>query len=352
MNESFIRQKRGKKDSKATSAAIKRDIDVFHTKIAKLVSEDRSHTNRHMQWNQHMKQAEEATLAITSEIDSLSQIPAEELELSQENKASWAEAKRRQSSLRATLLHNQEAARREKTSIQNEAHSAMQKKERLLSRKIKLNDQCDKLETVTAEGLNVKERKSSEQAARDLQRLQIEHDLQERMTSLSQAWQESRYSITHIISQTQLVEKAFRDQQFMSSAPPNLEERPLTPEGDLPGENPQNSAAAAHRFPAFGTPESLNGLRSHSNSLRNSDSRPRSTSLLSSNSNYVEFEEQPSAPPLPSRAVGVIRQRGRKHSGASAGGSSGSNSQRDPASPVVGNRGVQGSPVSKTVWNQ
>ena len=305
-----------------------------------------------MQWNQHIKQADEAVLAITGEIESLNEIPAEEMKLSQDKKASWAETKRRHSVLRETLLHNQEVARREKTSVQSEAHSAMQKKERLLVRKAKLNDQRDKLESVTTEGLNDKERKSSEQAAKDLQRLQIEHDLQERMATLSQAWQESRYSIAHVMSQAQLVENAFRDQQLMSSALPNLEGRPLTPEGDLPGENPHNSAAAAHRFPAFGTPESINGLRSHSNSLRNSDSRPRSTSLLSSNSNYVEFEEQTLVPAVTSRAVGAIRQRGRKHSGASAGGSSGSNSQRDPASPVVGNRGAQSSPVGKTVWNQ
>ena len=352
LNDSYVRQKRSKKDSKATSASIKKDIDVFHTKISKLAGEDRSHTNRHLQWNQHTRQADEAIAQLNIEIESLGSIPEEELKTSRDSKARWEDTKQQQAGTRDNLLRSKDATHRERISIQNEAHSALQKKERLLSRKLKLNDQCGKLESATAEGLNDKERKNSEQAAKDLQRLQLEHDLQDRVTNLNQTWNDSRYSIAHFMSQAQLLDNAFHEQQMLATTLTNADGRPLTPEGDLPGENPQNAAATAHRFPAFGTPESSGGLRSHSDSLRHTDSRPRSTSLLSGNSNYVDFEDQDPAPPMPSRAVEAIRGRGRKRSGASAGGSSGSNSQRDPASPVVGNRGAQDSPVGKPIWNQ
>ena len=299
-----------------------------------------------------MKQADEAISTHSSEIESLGCVPEEELMASRDSKTRWEETKRRQAATRDALLRSKDVAHREKSSIQSEAHSASQKKERLLSRKSKLNDQCGKLESATAEGLNDKERKNSEQAAKDLQRLHIEQDLQDRMTNLNQTWHDSRYSIAHFMSQAQLLDNAFQEQHILSTAATTTDGRPLTPEGDLPGENPNNAAAAAYRFPAFGTPESSGGLRSHSDSLRYSDSRPRSTSLRSGNSNYMDFEDQDPAPPMPSRAVEAIRGRGRKRSGGSAGGSSGSNSQRDPTSPVVGNYGVQDSPVGRPVWNQ
>ncbi|KAL9132131.1 MAG: hypothetical protein Q9217_000065 [Psora testacea] len=342
LNESNARQKRSKKENKAVSSTIKKDIDVFNGKISKLGSENRAHINRHLQWNQHIRQADEAVSSITNEIESLGCIPEEELKISRDKKASWDEARRQQTATREQLFCGKDAAYREKSAVQNEAASVQQKKDRLLARRAKLNDQLERLQSATAQGLTDKERKNSEQAAKDMERMRAEQQLQEQISSYNQAWQESRLLFSHYMHQAQDFESAFQEQQALASAP-RPEERPLTPEGDLPGENPQNAAAAPFRFPTFGTADPTGGLRSHSGSIRHIDHRPRSTSLLSGNSHYTDFEDQDPAPPMPSRAVEAIRDRGRKRSGGSAGGSSGSNSQRDPASPVVGNR-AQDSP--------
>ncbi|KAL2037407.1 hypothetical protein N7G274_009892 [Stereocaulon virgatum] len=348
LSESQARQKRSKKESKIASAALKKDIDVLNSKISKLAGEDKAHTNRHLQWNQHTKQADEAVNFITGEIESLGCVPEDDLKASREKKAAWEEARNTQTLARDTLFRTKESAHREKSAVQTETITAQQKRERLQGRKTKLNEQHERLESVTSQGLDEKQRKNSEQAAKDLERLAMEQRCRESMTNCQQVLQESQYQAQQAWHQCRMVEAAFYEQQAM---PTSLGERPITPEGDLPGTVLHQTPAPGFRFPAFGSPDHLNGLRSHSGSLRHNDHRPRSTSLLSGNSVYADFEDDDPAPPMPTRAVEVIRERGRKQSGGSGSGSSGS--QRDPASPLVGNT-AQMSPVGKRspVWNQ
>lgn len=346
LSEAQIRQKRGKKDNKAASASLKKDIEVFSAKISKLGGEDKAHLNRHLQWNQHTRQADEAVASLSEEIESMGCLPEDEIRLSREGKASWDEARTHQTATRDDLFRCKESAHQEKSSIHAEATSAQQKKERLLTRKSKLNDQYDRLESATSQGLDERERKNSEQAAKDEERLQIENRSLDQLAHYQQSIQDSRYVTQQTWQQARLVAGAFDKQQRMSTPD---EERPITPEGDLPGTVPHHAAAPAFRFPAFGSPDPPNGIRSHSGSFRYSENRPRSTSMLSSNSTYADFEDQDPAPPMPARAVEVIRERGRKQSGGSGSGSSGS--QRDPASPVVGSAALMSPGKRSPVWN-
>ena len=64
LNESQARQKRGKKDSKATNLSLRKEIDSLTGKIAKIGGDDKAQTSRHLQWNQHMRQADKAVTAI------------------------------------------------------------------------------------------------------------------------------------------------------------------------------------------------------------------------------------------------------------------------------------------------
>ena len=346
LNESQIRQKRSKKDNKVTSSALKKDIDVFNSKISKIGGEDKAHQNRHLQWNQHTRQADDAVNHITGEIESLGCLPEDELSLFKERKGEWDETKDQQAVAGEDLLQDKDLAYRERSNAQNEVATSQQKRERLIGRKNKLNDQHEKLESVTTQGLDEKERKDSEQSARDLKRLHFEQQAHEQASNSQRAVQEHLYLKQQLWQQAQIVESAYHEQQMMDDS--NVE-RPITPEGDLPGTVPHQTTPA-FRFPAFGSPDQPNNLRSHSSSLRHSDHRPRSTSMRSGNSVYADFEDEDPAPPMPARAVEVIRERGRKQSGGSGSGSSGS--QRDPASPVNGSVS-QMSPVGKRspVWN-
>ena len=299
-----------------------------------------------MQWNQHIKQADEAIATIERDIEILDAIPEDETKSYNQKRGQWEEARQRHQAVSDEVRRSKENAEREMSTVQSETSSARQKKERLQARKVKLNDQLEKLEAALASEGPGRDREIGQSAARELQRAKIEQDFRKEMQMVHQAWQESRYNLSQYIGQIQ----ALQNEQQMASPATGFEGRPITPEGDLPGENSRNSAAVAPRLPAFGTPES-GGLRSHSGSMRHSE-RLRSSSLQSGNSNYVDPDEPDPAPPMPFRAAEAIREA-RKRSGGSAGGSSGSNSQRDPASPV-GSRAQQDSPLGKKspVWNQ
>lgn len=340
-SDSQARQKKAKKDNKAAFTALKREIDVFNSKISKLGGEDKAHINRHLQWNQHTRQADDAVQYLSGEIESLGCVPEDDLNLSKEKKAGWDEARNLQSVTRDDLFGAKNTAHREKLSVQNEAIATQQKRERLTGRKTKLNDQHDRLESTTIQGLDEKERKDSEQAARDHERLQYEQRGHDQLSNYQGAISESLYLKQQTWQQAQIVENAYHEQQMINDS--NFE-RPLTPEGDLPGTVPQRAIQPPFRFPAFGSPDQPSGLRSHSGSIRQNDRRPRSTSLLSGNSIYADFDDDDPAPPMPARAVEVIRERGREPSGGSGSGSS-------TSSPVVAS---QTSPVGKRspVWNQ
>ena len=343
LSESQARQKRSKKDNKAASASLKKDIEVFSAKISKLGGEDKAHLNRHLQWNQHTRQADEAVTSLSEEIESMGCLPENEVMLSKEMKASWDEARTQQTATRDELFRYKEAAHQERSSIHAEATSTQQKKERLLARKSKLNDQHDRLESATSQGLDERQRKNSEQAAKDEERLQIENRCLEDLGYHHRTIQDTRYVTRQTWLQAQTVENAYTEQQTMSRPDG---ERSITPEGDLPG---THTGGPASRFPAFGSPSPPNGIRSQSGSFRHSGSRPRSVSMLSGNRVSGDFDDQDPTPPMPARAVEVIRKKGRKHSGGSGSGSSGS--QRDPASPVVGSAALMSQGKISPVWN-
>lgn len=313
-NDSQTRQKKSKKDNKAAFTALKKEIDVFSSKVSKLGGEDRAHINRHLQWNQHTRQADDAIASINEEIESLGCIPETDLELCKEKKAYWEETRSKQSNAREDLLRSKTSAHREKSSVQSEVVATQQKRERLLSRKTKLNDQHDKLQSATTQGLDERERKNSEQAARDLERLQYEQRGRDQIMACKAAITDAYNLKQQIWQQAQNYENAFNEQQMINDS--NIE-RPLTPEGDLPGTMPHRAIQQPFRFPAFGSPDNPAGLRSHSGSLRHQDRRPRSTSMLSGNSAYAEFDDEDPAPPMPARAVEVIREKGRKRSSGS-----------------------------------
>jgi len=345
LSEAQARQKRSRKEAKTASAALKREIDVPSSKMAKVGGEERQHHNRHWQWNQNSKQADDAVAAISGEIESIGCLPEDDLKLSKETKVAWDETREHQSLARENLFQSKDDAYRVKSSAQNEAITAQQKSERLSTRKTKLNDQHKRLQSSTSQGLDDKQRKNSEQAARELERVQFEQRCHEQMAMYQRAINDSGYHVSHIRQQTQAMNDALTEKQTMDNA---QFERPLTPEGDLPGTLTHNAATSAFRYPAFGSQDQPNGLRSNSGSLRHSDHRPRSTSMFSGNSVYADFDDEDPAPPIPARAVEVIRERGRKRS--EGGGSGSSGSQRDPASPVLGS---MASPIGKRspVWN-
>ena len=352
MNEVSSQKQRIRKDGKATSAALKKDLDVLNERLNRIANNDKVLQNRQLQQTQHMRQADDTIKLIMEELASYP-IPAlDEPQDWQEEKSIWEAERSAQAKVREDLLRYKETNHRDHTALQTEALTTTQKRERLQHRTAKLSDQLNRLQSSATADSSGKEHRYSNHNAKNTQRHQIEAHLQEQISSLVRGYHELQYRGGTTWQQIRALEHSHEHQAIMTVQSPLSDSRPVTPEGDLPGTHPASANSTGIRFPAFGTPESLaslsNGYSAHPG-LRGDGSRARSTSLLSGNSVYTDFDDDPAPPPLPpmmNRGVGSLSGigMGRKGSGSGS-GSSGSGGQSpglrkgamgDRGSPLVG----------------
>lgn len=322
--------------------ALKKEVDILQAKISKIAGEDKAHLNRHLQWNQHFRQADDAVASISSEIDAMGPLPESDSKQWKAKKANWEQGRDQQSRSREGLFRCKESAYQDKSSVQSEATATQQKRERLQARGAKLNDQRERLQSATVQGLDERERKESEQAAKAMERQQVEGKTTEQIAAFCRSLQEVQYQSQQSWQQARIVENAFHQQQMMGMS---SETEPVNPEGELQGTNRLSSCTSGFRFPPIGSPDFIRHA-----SLRY-EARPRSTSMLSGNSHYTDFSDQDPAPPMPVRTVSVIDRQQSGSSGSSDRGSGGS--QCDPTSPLA-STGVRISPLGKKgspVWN-
>lgn len=349
LNESLQRQKRSKKDNKAAVAAMKKEIEILHSKISKVNGEDKAHQNRHLQWNQHTRQADEQTTALCTQIETFGSLPETDLNQWKEEKASFDEARKRQLGTREDLARFKEAVKREKSNMEAEALQAHQKLERLQSRHAKLSDQHKRLQSAAHSSHEKRERRETH---RPPKLPEAEENPNEQITIYAQAIEEIRFSTAKIWQQIQLHESLFQQNQQMAT---NLSDR-VTPEGDLTTHAP-TSNMSGFIFPTLAPSDSSSPLLHSNLSPLRLETRHRSVSLLSGNSVYTDFSDQDPAPPMPlSSNLARRAMRGRQPSSSSGSGSGSVSSQKEQISPVGGvslPRPIE-SPVEKRkspVWN-
>lgn len=348
LNDVSSQQRRIRKDGKAASAALRKDLDLLNDRMNKVGNNDRGLLNRQLQQSQHMRQADDAINLISDELESYAKLPLDEPQDWQQQKSIWENGRSVQAKIREDLLHFKQINHRDHAALQTEALTTTQKRERLQHRAAKLSDQLNRLQSSAMAGTSGKERHFSEYNAKNSQRHQMEAHLQEQLSNLVRGFHELQYRGRNTWQQIQALEQAYEQQAIMASQSPLSDSRPITPEGDLPGIHPASTNSTGFRFPSFSTPESLaslpNGHGVHSG-FRNEGSRARSTSLLSGNSVYTDFDDDiaPPMPPLMNRGVGSLSGMGMGRKGSASGsgsGSSGSGGQSPRLRKgVVGDRG-------------
>ena len=269
-----------------------------------------------MQWNQQSRQAEEAIAAMSIELESMGSIPEDLQNQWLSQKSEWENEEKLLSDARRELSSAKDIAQQEKAALQTEATGLQQKRERLAARSTKLQEQHQRLQSANAQGLNEKERREAELAAKAQDRRQIDEEWRRQTTELEHKADGTRQEILSFRQQIQFFASAYneRHMQVMNAAM----DRSSLPEAE-PSSHP--SMVPGFTFPAPGQAEQA-GIRSNSASLR-TEFRPRSTSLLSGEHGAAnDFDDQDPAPPMPSSKP-MGKTRGRKQS-ASAGSSIGS----------------------------
>lgn len=283
---------------------------------------------------------------MSNELDSMDSIPQDDSEQWTETKREWEVGKSQRDKARKELLRCKETAHEERFAMQAEGTSTHQKRDRLTARGTQLNDKYQRLMSATAQGLSERERREAEVVAKIADRRQFEERSQEQVTQIQRSVQEVQVSAQQAWQQVHVFSSAHQRQQSMNAA---IDE-PIMPQADMTGAiaPPTLTAASNFRFPGYASTEQPT-MRGGSSTNFRYDVRPRSTSVLSSNSVYADFDDQDPAPPMPSLRP-IAKFRGRQESGSSGSGSG--SSQRDPMSPAMGSVRMssaekRGSPV----WN-
>ncbi|KAL8952716.1 MAG: hypothetical protein Q9222_001365 [Ikaeria aurantiellina] len=349
LTESQARLKRNKKDHKQAATSIKKDIEKLNASIGKQTEYERGQSSRQLQATQKWKQADEAVISISTEMETMGSIPEEEMELWEAKKATWEDHQRQLDAAKEEYARCKMAVQQERSAAESEASSTQQKRERLQARKNKLSEQHERLQSANSQDLDEKERKEAEQVARLAGRRQMEERANEQMAAMSQNIRETQFNTQQLLQQAEMLANAYQVQQNMAHAADN---DAAFVEGDSFSTTPQGLVASGsgHRFPAFNASDNA-GMLSGIGASRH-DARPRSTSLLAGSTPYADFFDQDPAPPMPSNQA-MRLFRGRQQSGSSGSGSGSTGSQRDPASPVsaIGHRKSPISKKSSPVWN-
>lgn len=292
-----------------------------------------------------MRQADDAITCIMHDLEIFGNVPDDETRQWKEQKAVGEKLRSDQSTIRDEMYRIKEANQGASHTLQTEALSTNQKRERLQHRTAKLTDQYSRLQMCTVQDLTEKERYQAERSARLVERRQLEVHYQQQIASLSVAFQESQFRSSNMLHQIYALESAIDQQTLLASQVALSHSRPMTPEGDLPGTHPSTSIpyTSSFRFPAFGSPEA--GFKTLSNgplamnrtdALSGSNTRARSVSLLSGNSVYTDFSDQDPLSRMPTKNYGVEQMTRRQHSGSSE---SAPGSERGRGSPgVVGGK--------------
>lgn len=203
-------------------------MDNYNNRLSSGTDESRQ-KQRSLQLERNIRQTEDATAALDSQIDNLGNVPDEEYEEWSEQKAKYEQELEVLKSAKAEISSTRASNAREMSSLESELTSTAQRRERLQGRRTRVNEQHERIISANAQGLNERERRAAEQFAREQDQAKLEIGFNEQCASISQSIQDYQVRTGQLWQQCTAVEQAIQQQQmFMDPAP-------LTPEGELPG---------------------------------------------------------------------------------------------------------------------
>jgi hypothetical protein len=337
LNDRRSRLKRSKNDHKLHISKVKKELENFNNRLSSGGDENRQ-KQRSLQLERNIRQTEEATALIDGQLDNLEKIPEEELKEWSSRKTAFEQEMEKLKSVKAELDAARSAASRSISSAESELASVVQKRERLQSRQNRLTEQYERITNANNQGLNERERKAAEQLAKEREHARIEESFHEQLTNLTRSVQEYQVRTAQLWHQASAIEHAFQ-QQLQQQQQLLMNTGPLTPEGNLPGINPQPLEATGSTVPTtamtscsrsiLGLPYPLLNASDKSNPHQSSMSPIHAKSLVSAS----EQQQYPS-PPLASTnhffGPELNTRRGRSWSNFSS-----RSAQPDYSAPIV-----------------
>ncbi|KAL5044762.1 Ubiquitination network signaling protein acrB [Aspergillus fruticulosus] len=226
LNEKRARLRKAKNDHKLAISKIKKELDNYTNRLQSGTDENRQ-KQRSLQLERNIRQTEEATAALDSQIDNLGNAPDEEYQEWVQQKAKYERELELLKSAKAEIAATRTTNARELSSLESELNSTTQRRERLQGRRTRVNEQYERIISANAQGLNERERRAAEQFAREQDQSKLEQSFNEQFASISQSVQDYQLRTSQLWQQCTAVEQTL--QQLL------IEPAPLTPEGELPG---------------------------------------------------------------------------------------------------------------------
>ena len=284
-----------KKDHRSSTNALKKEVDALEGRLSSYGGNDDRQRQRQYQYRQSIRQAEDLVSEITSEIESLGNMPDDEKEAVEEIKNVFLVQKDHVSNLRDQLETAKVESDRRARAARTENANVQQKRERVAARLNKLITQRDSLVAANSENS-----KNAEQRDADRQTLLASRNLQERdLLGSIQRVEAQRMEIEAQASQ--LAEYLYQlevSQQIPNTQTgpvivPSASEAPLTGYATTGASSSRNTSVAfsnnatSAMQPPVGTPPLHSSRRS---SVLQQKSRGRSSSMLSNVSGFTDDE--------------------------------------------------------------
>ncbi|CAP97562.1 hypothetical protein E8E15_009565 [Penicillium rubens] len=233
LNEKRNRLKKTKNDHKAVISKIRKELENFNTRLHSGNDENRQ-KQRSLQLERNIRQTEEATAVLEIQLDTMENVPEEEMEEWSAHKADFEREVELFNSTKEEVAAARTAAAQQVAALELELSQAIQKRERLQGRRTRVNEQYERIISANAQGLNERERRAAEQFAREQDQSKMESNFHEQFGSISQSVQDFQLRTSQLWQQASAIEQSIQQQQQQML----LESGPLTPEGNLPGTNP------------------------------------------------------------------------------------------------------------------
>ena len=244
LNEKRSRLKKTKNDHKVAISKVKKELDNFNHRLRSGTDENRQ-KQRSLQLERTIRQTADVTTELDRQLSHLEVIPDDELDKWSSQKAYFESELQRLNSVKEDLVSAKSAVARELASLESEFQSTAQRRERLQSRRTRLNEQYERIVSANAQGLNERERRAAEQFAREQDHARLEVSFNEQFASFSQYIHEYQLRTNQLWQQASAIEQTIHQRRHQQQQQILMDSGPLTPEGDLPGTNPPHPEGAS-----------------------------------------------------------------------------------------------------------
>jgi len=340
LTEERNRQRRERKEQRAKLNSARKEIDKLTNNISSSGGNDDKQRAKLQQCSQLMKQAEDAVLALTAEIEELETIPSDDTSLHSSSKREFHSQRETHKQHRTEFDATKLAIDRELQALKNELSSLQQKRERYETRITQLNERRERITDANAKGLDEAQRKDRERQAKREERGKIQAFYSNRLQNIQSNINQGNTALSQLNVAIEAMEHVNAQEMYAANSPTASSQNLSTVFTDSIPENSGTASAYSWHPPTSGlyTTSGYAPMLGLGSSTPHRTTRGRSSSMLSNVSGFTQFSDDGPGCLLSSgNGKASLWEDAMEERKGSSGSGSTHGSVGDPKSPTVGN---------------